>query len=409
MKKCKASDIVTITLFLLVIFGFGMAFWIIPDVQLSEKEGREMQAVPNFQYLDTDTGDEYAGIDYVFHGKLADEFDEYYCDQFPLRNFFLGLKAATEVAFGRDVNNGVYYSSGEFTTVRFETMNADGTKSEGSESFDETHVKNSLETLNDFCESLENVEHTAVMLPPRSVDVKAESIGYPTDVTERLDGLIKEGISEEYLIELLDIMQKKHVDREKPYFSTDHHWTVTGAYYAYAALMESWGETPYALSDFGVETFTDNFCGSSLRNGNFFFSDGEELQIVKYEGIDNLTVKTLKWKLEKGELAEDNTYDGLYDCNVPDNDAYSVFLHGKQTYMKITAEGEERETLLLYKDSFGHSLAPFLARHYDLVIVDIDQNIKSLSTFVEMFKPDRVLVIYNIENLITSGKLLGVK
>ena len=402
MKKYKISDIITIALFLGVIFGFGIAFWIMPDIDKSLTEGgRLMQGMPSFN---DEERNEYVGSDYLLHGELADDFDEYYCDQFPLRKFFLSLKSATEVAFGRDVNNGVYYDGGELVVTQFDIMRGDGSIVKGSESYDEEHVRASLAALNSALEKL-NVE-AAVMLPPRGVDVKGDTVGYPSDVTDSLNAIINEEISDKYLVKLLEAMQVLNSQGEKPYFSTDHHWTVKGAYHAYAELMTSWGLVPYAWDEFRVETVTEEFKGTSLRNGNFFFMNGEALQIARYDGDDEFTVAALG-----NTFAPSKEYKGLYNFDYPAEDAYSVFLHGKPTHMRITKEGEEREKLLLFKDSFGHSLAPFLARHFDLVIVDIDVSPYGtlLDYVVTWQKPDRVLVVYNIENLIETDKLLKLK
>ena len=60
----------------------------------------------------------------------------------------------------------------------------------------------------------------------------------------------------------------------------------------------------------------------------------------------------------------------------------------------VTQENPEapRERLLLIKDSYAHALAPFLARHYDLVLVDL--------------RPvDRVLILENMDSLLTAGTL----
>lgn len=398
MKKYKFSDILTLVLFLGFIFGFGVWFWLQPDVdKLPGEGGKVVQTMPSFN----GEGNEHTGTDYLIHGELADDFDEYYCDQFPLRRFFLGLKSSTEVAFGRDVNNGVYCYKGELAATRFDAVGTAG----NSDSFSKDHVKGCLASLNELCTGLGT--DIAVMLPPRAIDVKGETMNYPTDNTEAIDALIKEGVDEKYLIDLLDTMQALNKTGEKPYFTTDHHWTVTGAYYAYVSLMEHWGLTPYGLEDFRFETFTEDFKGTALRNGNYFYLDGEALVLARYDGDEDFTVSNLNYMLKPT-----TSYDGLYDMDANPDDAYSVFLHGKPGQMSIVKEGAERDKLLVYKDSFGHSLVPFLARHFDIYIIDIDENKVyglDMSAAVEAVKPDRVLLVYNVENLITNDRLGKIK
>ncbi len=398
MKK-KISDIISIALFLALIVGFSVTFFVLPDKASSEVEGRELQQAPSFStgYTDTEKNVDYVGTDYLFHGKLADQFDEYYCDQFPMRNMFLGLSALTEVSFGRNVKNGVLYKNGDLAVTRFDAVGVGAS----TEYYSQTHVMEGLENLNELCGTLQ--APVSVLLPPRSIDVKAESMGYPTELSDQLNKLIADNLDGKYYVDLLGTMRSLYNSGKQPYFKTDHHWTVVGAYHAYAALMESWGVTPYAMEDFNFEAVTDSFRGTSLRNGNYFFMDGEELCLARYEGDEDFTVTELNLAFAPGK-----ELDGLYGFDALETeDAYSTFLHGKPTHLSITLEGAERETLLVLKDSFGHSLVPFLARHYDIVIVDIDTSRfgTSVSYLANKFNPDRVLIVYNLENVIETDKL----
>lgn len=402
MKKHRISDIITIVLFLSLIFGFGAAFWILPDVDVSQTEGREMQKAPSFTegYEDKVNRITYTGMDYLLHGFLADEFDEYYCDQFPLRKFFLSLHAATEAFSWRGVNGGVLKVGDELAVTRFDAAGFTGL----TEYYSEEHVRAGLESLRAACEALE--VPVKVMLPPRSIDVKAPFMGYPTDISDSLHLLTEEVMGEEY-VELLSYMRRLTEDGHKPYFTTDHHWTAEGAYEAYAALMRDWGLSPYGKEDFEFVTVTEDFKGTTLRNGNFFYMDGEALVLPRYEGDEDFTVY-----LQDKNLQDHEKYDSMYDFSALETeDCYSIYLHGKPMQMRITLEGAERETLLLYKDSFGHSLAPFLARHFDLVIIDnLSQNWGyDLAKTAAATGADRVLVVYNMENVIETDKLSKLK
>lgn len=395
MKKHKITDIITIVLFLAVIFGFGVGFWALPDVGMSYAENRQMQAAPSF------SGGDYEGMDYLIHGELADDFDEYYCDQFPLRRVFLSLKAVTELAFGRGGNNGVLYSDGALAATRFNAVGFEGE----TEFYDKDHVVACLKNLNAVLGGLD-MPATAI-LPPRTIDVRAKTFGYPADVLDGLDKLVTDTMDEGLYLGLLDTMRALEAEGQDPYYDTDHHWTVKGAYAAYAALMEEWGITPYAEEDFSFETVTDSFCGSSRRNGNFFFLKGEKLQLARYEGDEDYKVEVLDLGFK---VTEEKA--GLYDFAALDSDdAYTVFLHGKPVHMRISLEGKDRETLLVIKDSFAHSLVPFLARHFDIVLVDLDESRwgTSLGYVVSTFSPDRVLLVYNYANLIGNEKLKNIK
>jgi hypothetical protein len=98
-------------------------------------------------------------------------------------------------------------------------------------------------------------------------------------------------------------------------------------------------------------------------------------------------------------------FKGFYDRDyLETKDKYSAFISGSNTYTSITKEGEERETLLLIKDSFGHALAPFLALHFDLEIVDLNYN-ASINNYFTKLDIDKVVVTYNMENVISTDNL----
>ena len=89
-----------------------------------------------------------------------------------------------------------------------------------------------------------------------------------------------------------------------------------------------------------------------------------------------------------------------------EKDKYAAFIGGNFGLTKITKDtDEERETLLVVKDSFSHSLVPFLSRHYDLVLVDLRYYSKSMIKLAEENEIDKVLLLYNMETLTEAGYL----
>ena len=75
----------------------------------------------------------------------------------------------------------------------------------------------------------------------------------------------------------------------------------------------------------------------------------------------------------------------------------------------MTKNGAEagRGKLLLIKDSFAHSMAPFLAYHWDLVIVDTRYYKKSVKALAEEEGVERVLLLANMGGM-TEAYVYGV-
>jgi len=77
----KITNIITIVLFLAILFGLSVAFVAMPDKSYSENEKRNLQLFPEFS------------LEALMDGKFSSEINEYFADQFPLRDAFVSLKA----------------------------------------------------------------------------------------------------------------------------------------------------------------------------------------------------------------------------------------------------------------------------------------------------------------------------
>ena len=93
-------------------------------------------------------------------------------------------------------------------------------------------------------------------------------------------------------------------------------------------------------------------------------------------------------------------------------DKYASFVGGNNNgYVEITMLGEDgekiegRETLVLLRDSFADSLAPFLARHFDLVLLDLRTETPDTIGLCKELSADRILLLYNMETLTTTRDL----
>ena len=66
--------------------------------------------------------------------------------------------------------------------------------------------------------------------------------------------------------------------------------------------------------------------------------------------------------------------------------------------------------MILIKDSFANSLAPFLALHFDLEIVNMNDYLTARSHIAEnAADAEYVLVVYNLDNLLAAPKFNSIK
>ena len=85
---------ITVGIFLTLIFGFAIGFLLLPDQSFSEQENRALRTLPHL------TAQRLAS------GAYASDVNDYFADQFPLRNLLVGWKGSMELALGKGENDG---------------------------------------------------------------------------------------------------------------------------------------------------------------------------------------------------------------------------------------------------------------------------------------------------------------
>ena len=204
-------------------------------------------------------------------------------------------------------------------------------------------------------------------------------------------------------------MKARYDAGEYVYYKTDHHWTTLGAYYAYCAIMEQYGLEPYPLESFTREQVSDAFYGTTYSKGGFKFIAPDEMKFFHH---DTLTPDLFKTTVYNGKLEVAFESEAFYDRSfLTKKDKYSAFLSGTNTLTTVErTDGVERPKMILIKDSFANSLAPFLALHFDLEIVNMNDYLTARSHIAEnAADAEYVLVVYNLDNLLAAPKFNSIK
>lgn len=387
MKPNRRTDIATVALFLAVLFGLSAAFVILPDRTHSDNENRDLQTLPQ------------ADIGSVLDGSFSSDINTYFADQFPLRDMFVGIKAAFELALCKGENNGVMLGAGSTLAVRdFTVYQSRLLSTPDMDRYYTETVRKQLAILNDY--ALSSDIPVYAVLPPRTVDVASESFMYPSTVSESLMAETAV-LSEEIFVPVYDMLKDKYDSGEYVMYRTDHHWTTLGAYYAYCGIMEhiGMGDSVIPKEDFTVSA-TSGFYGTSWSKSGFRFVPGDTIELWYFGNEDEFTTNT-----------GDGSFSGFYNTDwLSEKDKYSVFIDGTHSVTTVKKSGgEPRETLLVAKDSFADSLVPFLAQHFDLVIVNLAGRMTDLTAYAAEYSADRVLIVWNFENLITTGTIGNLK
>lgn len=175
-------------------------------------------------------------------------------------------------------------------------------------------------------------------------------------------------------------------------FRTDHHWTATGAYYAYEAWCRVAGFEPVPLSEYEVIEFPGFY-------GSYYAAAGQskllkEDTVVCYVPPGNIklylsdkSTDSLGWEQP---LITDRT-------NSKKNSKYLAFLagdHARSTF--INDDITDGSSCVVIKTSVGNPFVYYLTQHYQYVyVLDIRYyHYRSLSSFVNRFEVDDVIFMH---------------
>ena len=193
------------------------------------------------------------------------------------------------------------------------------------------------------------------------------------------------------------------------YFRTDHHWTATGAYYAYEAYCRAAGITPTPLSAYEKLTF-GGFLGTlyaktqepaALRNN----PDVVEAYVPK--GTNSMVTYQADGQVIDWYSIVNRKTDQWYQAAAS---KYNCFIAGDHPLIEIHNENIAAErkgtSILLVKESFGNAFAPFLVDSYEYVyIVDYRYYDGNLADLVRGKGIDQVLFLNNIVATTASARL----
>ena len=375
----KHSSWVQIIIFTAFIALFFILFLLLPDKGFSERENRELTQAPTFS------------LESLFAKKFTTKFESYTTDQFPFRDTWTTMKARCEIAIGKEENKGVYLCK-------------DGSLIEAYETPDQKQLDTNIDSVKTFAESSSvpvyfalipsNSEIHSGIIPknaPNDSEASVIDYCYATSGAKNID--IKAALS-------------AHSD-EYIFYRTDHHWTSLGAYYGYEAIMKSMGYTPTPLSDFTVQTVSDEFYGTVYSKSGISWVLPDSIEILAPQEPSTEVINYSTGKPEKGTM-----YDKAF---LEKKDKYSMFMGGNTPLLKITTKNTDAPKILILRDSYTDSLLPFLQNNFsEIDVMDLryykTQLMKSsVSDYVKENDIDEVLVCYSVYNFGTDTNVFMLK
>ena len=172
---------------------------------------------------------------------------------------------------------------------------------------------------------------------------------------------IKENLKGAVNVEAYDIL-KDHID-EPIYSRTDHHWTPLGAYYAAKTFAETAGVDFPRLKEY-EKVSRSGYVGSMYTYSKDYhlYNDAETFTMYISPNADK--IKTTYY----------NTYfGGAYtgDLFVTRNASayYCSFIGSDNRITKVETNVKNGRTLVVFKQSYGNALIPFLTSSFEKIYV----------------------------------------
>lgn len=368
-------------LFSLFIGGILVGSLLAPDKEFSELENRFLQTPPELSVENLETG------------KFMEDAEDYVNDHIIGRDFWVALKAWSERLSGKQENNGVYFGKEDTLLNRLDEPSWEDIPAQGS-----TPAQEGLGTRAKYINALvDNMDVPVYFgIIPSSSEIWSDRLpkGAPTADEKAIIEKLYDTV-QTYTIDLYSALEA-HKD-EEIYYRTDHHWTSLGAYYGYTALMEAMGMEAAPLNESAKVTVSDSFYGTIFSSSGVRWVAPDHID--RYISGDGVKVTSY--------FDSTPTEGSLYvDSYLDKKDKYSSFLGGNQPLCVIQTEHTDAPKVLVIRDSYSDSLAPFLTQNFsEIHLFDPRMNLNSVKAYVEENQIDQVVVLYSISNFVSAKNL----
>jgi len=328
-KKIRTLGIST----LLVIWGLLTAIlWFGSKADYTYAERRPLAQMPEIS----------AGS--VFSGTFTEKFEDFTLDQFPLRDTFRKVKSLFHYyVLNQSDNNGIYLVDGTVAKLEY-PLNLSSVN----------YATGRLQYLYESYLADTGCKIYSVMIPDKGYYL-AEENGYPAMDYAALEATFRDSMPWAEYVDIKDVLSAD------AYYRTDTHWQQEKLLDVADRLCDAMGAA--AGEDYTQVKLDAPFYGVYFGQAALPM-EPEEMYILQSDSLDGCTV------IDPITGVETSVYN-MGKLTSPD--LYDVFLSGAQPILTIeNPQGKPEKELVIFRDSYGSSLAPLLLSDYSRVtLVDI--------------------------------------
>lgn len=350
MQDKTKNFIVTVGFVFLLMLVFFINI-LAKDKEISVTERRKLAKLPE------------VSISKLLKGETTSKFENYAVDQFVGRDKFRTIKAfySTNIYKQKD-NNNLFEKDGVIYKMEYP--------------LNETNIKKSAMKINDVYNAyLKNMNVYYAIIPDKNYYLENDDhLKFNYDV---LKNIMKEELTNFKYIDIWDSLKLED------YYKTDIHWKQENLAKVVDTIQTNMNlsttKRDYIVCDVG--NFYGTYYGQIL--GDF---KPDKMNILINDVLNNCTTYNYETK-KNGKI---------YDEKIT-QDRYDIYLSGATPIISIENKNANTDKkLLLFRDSFGSSLAPLLIENYSkITLIDLRYiSSKMLNQFIE-FENQDVLFLYS--------------
>lgn len=383
----KRKNCLLLAAVLLLVVGLTVTGILLPDQQVSVAERRNLAQLPT------------VSVSSVLDKSFSADFESYSQDQFPFREWFRRVRAWTNrLVFQLQDDNGIYIQDGYAAKIEYP--------------LNETSVSHAASRFSYVYERYLKASGSAVYVSvvPDKGYFLAEKHGAPAMDDERLAALLTEAMPFASYIDLFPVLALED------YYATDIHWRQEKIMPAARLLLQKMKAEDSALQKTDENTVPDALAGEDISEDVRMEDSGYTMKKASnafygvYCGQTALPLSPdTMYYLDSETLSACIVWDGEAQKEIPvydlaqaeGRDPYSMFLGGSKSLVTIeNPKALSDRELLLFRDSFGSSIAPLLAEEYSkITLIDIRYLSPELLDRFVTFAGQDVLFLYSVSVL----------
>ena len=340
--------------------------------KISETENRELAQKPELT------------AKAVGNGSYAQQYQEYFNDQFVFRDSWIKLKTGFDRLLGKVEENGVYIGKSGYLIEKFDRPQ-------------QSVVNQTLKAMEKFQKSYKDIHHYVMIVPTASEILKdklpalaltADQGSYIYQAYQTLTGA---GLT---TVDVESTFRKN--TEQQLYYKTDHHWTTSAAYLAFQKFAEL-AELDTSALTYEKIPVTDQFQGTLSAKSGCRTGMKEKIDVFLPKKNENTTQEQVSSIVEYTD--EQKKTGSFYNTDKLDQkNAYEVFFGGNHGLLKIKTPTTENKRLLVFKDSYANCFLPFLAPYYrEIVVVDPRYYYGDIQELMDTEEINEVLYLYSAD------------